>query len=276
MGVLDILHDKKDINNFLSQRTDLGDDLLALKRASEVWNTDEPVDVGESGTLYRILQFASWKSGLNKKFITHGTLTERIQRGAITQDPSIVNLSLEELGKLDNGTTQWVTAALLAGSNERLDNLEYHIAMTYEAVDHWREQTQQGKNWEPRYDKTIQTQAETFLQILKGEKPEFTAQQAEDYCFARAFGYITKDEGEKKWPKLHGHETDRLAEMEKVMIQAQTGEAIEAKDHRVIQAAVMWGLANHKDVKIAHLEAVNKTWPQFWEFIKTVKANVQS
>ena len=98
MGLLDIIHAYKDIKAFLDKQTDLSDDLLALKRASEIWDSDEPVDVGESGTLYRLLQFASWKLNLNKKFIKKGTLKDR----KITNVPSIINLNTNELLKLDN------------------------------------------------------------------------------------------------------------------------------------------------------------------------------
>ena len=34
---------------------------------------------------------------------------------------------------------------------------------------------------------------------------------------ARAFGFISKEEGEEKWPSLRGHESDRIEEMEKEM-----------------------------------------------------------
>ena len=59
MGLLDIINGYKDIETFLGQQKILSENLLALKRASELWRTNEPIDVGESGTLYRLLQFAS-------------------------------------------------------------------------------------------------------------------------------------------------------------------------------------------------------------------------
>lgn len=267
VGVLDMLHGYKDINNFLGKRTDLGGDIFALKNSADVWDTDQSVDVGEAGTLYRILQFASWKKSLNKKFITHATLTDRIKRGAITQDPSIINFSLSELLKLDKGTSQWVTAAILSGSTEKLENPEYHIAMTYEAVEHWHKQRSQGLIWESRYDKTLERQAETFLKILKGEKPEYVVIQPDEYLFARTFDYMTRQEGEAKWPRLAGHESSRFEEMDKVITQAENGEDIESRDHRVIQAIVMWGIVNKKDVNVIHKDTVNKTWPQFWDFM---------
>lgn len=268
MGILDMIHGYPDIKEFLDEQKDLGDDLLALKRALEVWNTDELIDVGESGTLYRILQFASWKLGLNKKFITRGTLTERIKRGAITQDPNIVNLSIGELLNLPEKTTQWATASVLLGNSERLPNAEHHLAMTFEAVDHWKEKRSKGTKWDMKYDATIQAQAEAFLQMLKGARPSFIPVQAEDYCFARAFGYISREEGEARWPKLQGHETPRLDEMERVMDLAENGDPIDSRDHRVVQAMAMWGIVNKKELIFTHPEAVNKTWPQFWDFTK--------
>jgi len=61
MGVLDLIHGYKDINNFLANQGNLSGDLLALKRVLKIWNSDKSVDVGESGTLYRFLKFISWK-----------------------------------------------------------------------------------------------------------------------------------------------------------------------------------------------------------------------
>jgi len=267
MGVLDILNGYKDINNFLSQQTSLAGDILALKNVAEVWETDKPVDVSECGTLYRMLQFASWKKGLNKIFITHATLTDRITRGAISQDPNIVNLSLQELLKLDKGTSQWATAAILCGNTEKLENPEYHIALTYEAREHWHNQRRKREVWEPRYDETIDRQAETFLKLLNGEKPEYIPVQPDEYLFARTFSYMSRAEGEKRWPRLAGHESSRFEEMDKVIAQVEMGETIASKDHRVIQAITMWGIVNKKQVKIAHKDAVNKSWPQFWDFL---------
>ena len=56
--------------------------------------------------------------------------------------------------------------------------------------------------------------------------------------------------------------------MEKVLEQAKNGMKIYSKDHRVVQAVAMWGKINNKKINFAYPEVVNKTWPQFWEFIK--------
>jgi hypothetical protein len=269
MGVLDLVHGYRDINDFLKKQKDLGDDLLALKRAAEVWNTDEPIDVGESGTLYRILQFISWQLDLNKKFITR-IPTERLKR--MPNDPNIVNLSLREIRALPDNTSQRVTAALLMGRDEPIpEDFDYKIRVTtVEAIKHWHERREQGKVWEPIIDETIKAQAEAFLQMLKGEKVSFTPQQSEDYCFARAFGFMTKEEGDRLWSNLKGNESPRTDEMEKVMAQAEAGQPIDSKDHRVIQAMAMWGAVHKKKLEFTNPEAVNKSWPLFWEFLNSV------
>ncbi len=264
MGILDVVNGHDDIVHFLDTQQNLGDDLLALKRAAEVWKTDQPIDIGESGTLYRLLKFASWKLGLNKKFILHGTLRDR----QITDDPSIVNLSQKELHLLDNGTSQWASAAALLGDRERLPDASFKLRLTYEAIDHWHTQRSAGKTWIPRYDETILGQAEAFVRMMKKGKVDFIPQQAEDFCFAYTFGLVSLAEAEQKWPSLRGHESDRILEMKEVLECAKAGTQITSKDHRVVQAIAMWGKVYAQHVEIAYPASVNKSWPQFWDFLK--------
>ena len=263
MGILDLVNGYDDINEFLAKQKNLGDDLLALQRAITAWKSDVPIDVGESGTLYRLLKFASWKLNANKKFITKGTLTER----NITDDKKITTLSQKELLMLDNRTSQWATAAALLGDEERIENPPFKLKITYDAIDHWQEKRREGKCWEPRYDETISRQASAFVDLLAGKKISFVPKQAEDFCFAYVFGFITAEEGEKKWPALRGHESDRITEIQEMMKYAKDGKEITSKDHRVVQAIAMWGKVNDKNIQILYPSAVNKTWPQFFDFI---------
>lgn len=267
IGVLDIIHGYNDIEIFLNIQKDLMGDLLALKNASEMWRKNAPINVGESATLYRLLQFASWKLNLNKIFIKEGTLKDR----EITNDPNIINLSLKELLKLDNQTTQWATASVIMGNEQRISNPPNKLQQTYEAVDHWNKQRKAGLVWEPQYDKTIQRQVESFLDFKNGLDTIYIPVCSDDYCFARIFGYITKEEGRKNWPSLEGHETNRIEEMEKVIKEATTGSLINSKDHRVIQAMAMWGNINNRKLDFKYPEAVNKSWPRFWEFLNSVE-----
>lgn len=263
VGVLDIIHEYSDIEEFLVREKNLSGDLQALYRAATQWDTEEEIDVGESGTLYRFLQFASWKLDLNKRFIKQGTLVAR----EICNDQAIVTWPLEKLLMLDHGTSQWASAAVLLGNEERTGNPPYKLRLTYEAKDHWKARRAEGKIWEPRFDQTIARQAETFQALIHGEKVEFMPKQAEDYCFARAFGYTTKEEGLSRWPNLQGHESNRIEEMEKELARAEKGEDVQSHDHRVVQAIAMFGALQKRKNTFVHADAVSKSWPQFWRFI---------
>jgi len=257
MGVLDLVNNYKDSINYLEKNPEeLNGDLKSLYQASLQWMSGEPITVGESGTLYRFLKFASWKLGLNKEFILHGTLKDR----KICNNPEIVNWPIKKLLTLDNGTSQWASASVLLGNEEKIQNSPFKLQVSYDAVEHWKFARARGECWKPRYDETILAQAKAYLEFLENGKMNFKPQQAEDYCFARAFNLITAEEGEAWWPSLRGHESDRIIEME----QALNQDEVTSKDHRVIQAVAM---LKGKNVKIKYPESVNKSWPQFWKFI---------
>lgn len=268
MAILDLVQGRTQIKSFLDSQENLGGDLLALKRVTKSWNTNDPLDVGESGTLYRFLLFTSWTLGLDKEFIISGTLKDR----HVTQDPSIVRLSQEELLKLDGRTSQWASAKALLGDRERITNPPHLLAMSYEAIAHWNARISKNLDWEPKLDRTIRRQAEAFMELVDaGGITDFKPAQAEDYCFARALELITKEEGEERWPALRNHESDRINSMEIELARAKTGETILSKDHRVVQAIAIWGVLNKKDVQFKHPKSVNKTWPEFWDLLKAPK-----
>lgn len=265
MGILDIVNGYDDIQKFLTTQENLGDDLLALKKASERWKFDKDIDVGESGTLYRLLKYVSWKQELHKNFILQGTLKRR----KINDAQVVVRLSQSELLKYDNGTSQWASAAVLLGDPERLYNPPFKLDLTYQAVEHWQMQREKGLSWQPCYDESILRQAETYLRLLRGKKPDFVPEQAEDFCFAYVFGYITAEEGEKRWPALRGHESDRIVEIQEILKAANKGKDITSRDHRVVQAIAMRGKVNNKEWNILYPQSVNKSWPQFWDFLNS-------
>jgi hypothetical protein len=269
MGVLDATSDRVDCINFLHglmrKKSDLvNDDLRALYHASVAWRYGDPIDVGESGTLYRFLRFASWKLGRNDEFVKHGTLAGR----KMSDDPAIVNLSLDDLLQLDNGTSQWASAAVLMGNTERPTKIPFKLQVTYDAVDHWNTKRSEGGRWQPRYDETILAQAVAYLDRSHKGRLQFTPQQAEDYCFARAFDLMTPQEGEQRWSSLRGHESDRITEMEKELTNMKEGRPIESKDHRVVQAMAMLYTLLGKKQRVLHPESVAKSWPQFWKFLE--------
>jgi hypothetical protein len=257
MGILDLVNGYDTCINFLRKEQCLNEDLGSLLCASEKWGLEKEITVGESGTLYRFLKYASWKLGADKKFILEGTLRNR----SICDDSSIINWPLEKLLTLDNGTSQWASASVLLGNDERIENPPYKLQVTFDAVQHWEQARKAGKTWVPRYDETIKTQASAYLNWLRTGRMNFEPQQAEDYCFARAFGLMTSEEGEAKWPSLRGHESDRIAEMEIALQQSE----VTSKDHRVVQAIAM---RRNSAYGFINPDCVRKSWPKFWEFLK--------
>jgi len=266
MGILDLLHRNNQIHKFLNSQ-ELNKDLKALKTALEQWNMQEEIHVGESGTLYRFLQFISWKENLNKKFIKTDTLKER----EITQNPAITNFPLKKLLELDNGTSQWASIAVLTGNKEKICNPPYKLDLTYKALEHWKSRREQGLSWVPRQDITIQNQILAFQELMKTGNLDFSPKHSEDYCFARAFNKISKEEGQKLWPSLASHESNRLEEMEKYLKEAEENKEIDSKDHRIVQAIAMLQKSKNKELKFTHPGVVSKSWPLFWTFLSKYK-----
>jgi len=268
MGILDLINSKKDISRFLAGEQNLGGDLKALKRVIDSWETDKPLDVGESGTIYRFVRFYTWKNKIDREIKISDTLIKRVTRGAICNNPEIVNWHPEELSKLDNQTSQWATMAYLLGDRRKILNPAFKLQVTYDAVEHWEQQREKGECWIAREDPTILNQALAFVNYLKTGKIKFSPEQAEDYCFARAFDVLTQEQGRQLYPSLEGHETPRFEEMEKSLIEAKSGRIISSEDHRVVQAIAMRyfpnGFGRSNFVKP---DCVNKTWPQFWDFL---------
>lgn len=269
MGVLDILNGYDDIIEFLESQDKLGDDLISLNEAAKTWDKSHEINVGESATLFRFLQLASWKLRLNKKFIKEGTLKNR----KISEDSRIINYSLKDLLELDNQTSQWASASVLLGNKERLENPTEKLRLTYEAVEHWNSQRNKNRPWILRYDETILKQAESFIEFLQSGKLNFIPKHSEDYCFARAFNLLTSKEAEKIWPSLKGHESNRIIEMEIQLKNFEEGKEIDSKDHRVIQSIAMLSMSINKPFSFLYPHSVNKSWPQFWKFIDSIKNN---
>lgn len=282
MGLLDIINGSNYTVRFLKERHDeLGDDLKALYRASVEWKRgDKKIHVGESATLYRFFQFLAWKQGINKKFIPEGTLVKRVKK--FCHDPDMVNWSLEKLLTVEGGTTQRASASILCGNTERIEYPPHKVRATIDAVKHWYSRKRQSQYWKEQHDLTLLAQAIAYKSILKGEAVTYAAQQAESYCFARAFDFMTKEQGEK-WPSLKTHESSRIEEMEKQLQNYYAGRKIDSKDHRVVQAIAMLYVAQNKDALMGYKpsniikkvrarfrnpDAVNKSWLQFWKFME--------
>ena len=281
MGVLDLLHNHKDIITFLDKQPNLNSDLQSLYNSINDWRTNKPIRVGESGTLYRFLQFASWKYNLNKKFIKEGTLATR----DMCNDPNIITYSLEKLLKLDNETSQWGSAMALSECDwsyiTKLEqkykikgkDIPFKLNDTRESIKHWTIKRAQGEVWQPRLDETILNQAKAYIELLQGKRPDFISKQAEDYCFAKVFKYKTEE-----FESLKGHESNRIKAMQDVLGVDYTKDKIYSDDHRVVQSMAMliqasnphWSTEQVKCI-FSNPDCVSKSWPLFWNFMNSIK-----
>lgn len=260
--LLDIINNTRCFIPLIENRKDVGDDLRVAIEISKEWQTKNEHNVGEAGALFRLLQFASWKLKLNKKFIKEKTLKDR----KICDNPKIINWPLTKLLKLDNNTPQWASASILMGSIEEIPD-DFFLNLSKEALTHYNKIRDEGSFCELRYDETILLQAESFIDLLRNGHTDFIPKQQDDYCFARAFNLITEKEGEKRWPELKGHESNRLEEMEKQIHNLDNGEEIDSRDHRVVQSIAMLALLKKKEAKFSFPNCVSKSWPQFWDFL---------
>jgi len=266
MGVLDIINGRRQIIDVLEAQPagSLGTDLEALLRAARLWGKGAVINIGESGTLYRFLLFANWTFDMGITFEVEGTLRTR----QLTTDKSVVSLSVDELLRLDANTSQWASASVLFADAKRpAGDLPYHLAMTFDAKKHWLKRVGCGADWSPRKDSTIARQARAYAGYLEIGQIDFKPMQAEDYCFARAFGLMSAGEGEVRWPSLRQHESDRIAEMERLL----AADIIDSHDHRVVQALAMLGV---EQLRFSDPTCVAKSWPQFWKYLDVVRAGI--
>ncbi len=263
LGFLDIINNASYFIPLIEDRKDIGDDLKVLIRISKEWQTKNEHNVGEAGALFRLLQFTSWKFNLGKMFIRERTLKER----GVCANPDIVNWHINELLKLDNNTPQWASAAILTGNKEEVPD-DFFLNLSKEALDHYNKVKSEKGLCELRYDETLLLQAEAFIDLLEKGHTDFRPRQQDDYCFARAFNLINRDEAERSWPELKGHESNRLEEMEKQMERLVKGKEIDSKDHRVVQSIALLALLKYEKARFSFPDCISKSWPQFWDFLK--------
>jgi hypothetical protein len=269
MGFLDMLHDMPDITYLVdATHIDVSNDVKALVVASAAWMADmQHIPVGESGTLYRFLRFASWKLNRTVELHKEKTLIDR----PMCNDPNIVKMSVEELLKLDDHTSQWASAAVLMGAKEIPDEMPCKLKVTFEARDHWYNRRLCGQCWDVRYDDTLADQAMSFINGITSGTVSYAPFDAEHYPFARAFDLITPGEGGRCWPSLAGHETNRIDHIEKALQEYKNDQLITSNDHRVVQALAMKASFYNVHKKFAFPECVAKSWPQFWKFLDLIE-----
>lgn len=259
---LDIIHRQDKFYSLLvnERMSSFNVDIQRAIIAFENQHSQNVINVGESATLYRFLKFINWKYNYNKQFVSEGTLTNR----TICNDSSIVNWSIDQLLTLDDGTSQWASIAYMCGNKKIPKKVPFKLQTTIDVcTDYYNNKIHLKR------DDTITYQLAHFTQ---NKISTFKPKQAEDYCFARAFNLITKEQGLKKWPQLVNHESNRIEEMEKQIDLLISKNKITSNDHRVIQALTLFTVKNNLKYKITNKKCVAKSWPAFWSFIKQYKA----
>ncbi|MBP7708590.1 hypothetical protein KA107_02800 [Candidatus Pacearchaeota archaeon] len=286
LGFLDLIRGFiEDISKFLDSQpqNELGTDLKSLREVARGWQHRYalPLDVGESGTIYRGVQFYRWLNNILHEPIKSKTLIERSEK-YITNNPLIVTWTPEQLRELDHKTSQWATMQYLfehpsrrrkskplADRGEKTEeDVDFKLRVTYDAVDHWEKQRAKGEVWVPRTDPTLWDQSVAFVEGLLTGKVNYVGQQPEDCCFELAFGLTSVEEARRRYPSVEGHETSRFDEMQKVIAEVDSGKPICSKDHRVVQAMIERQLVKGIPVKVADWSMTSKTWPEFEKFIR--------
>ena len=266
VGVLDLVHGKLDTVDFLEKQPRLGSDLMTLYTASVEWlNDKKEIHVKGSRTLLIFLKFANWKYGHGKIIVPDDDLLKR----GVCDNPDVINWSIEDLFTLEEGTSQWPSAFVLLGpSDRRMDSVDQRLfdkypkfRMSFETLYHWHERHQKGERWDPRVDETLSAQAMAFLEMYHNGSTSWRPKEAEDYCFARAFGLTTPEEGMSRWPQMVKHESSRVVTMEKALEAYGKGLPIDVNDHRVLYPIVMKARIEKRSHGITNLNPVEKSWP---------------
>ena len=280
MGILDMQKGRTRIIDYLKGLPELNGDRKALQNLVNGWHSNGPIDVLDSGTVYRQTRWGLWTIGSDREIVISGeTLPTRVPN--MTNNPEIIHLNLHDLLQLDGdpnytgdakypGTSQWATASSLFGNPERLDDAPFYLDITFDAKDDY--ELTDGL-WLPKKDPTQATQVEAFKTLYNGDDWEPSAKQRKDcdlYCFFRTFDYMTREEGEREWSHIKGHESNRLDEMEKQLENYKEGRIIDTKDHRVVHALALKMIIDNPEITFEEVKArftdfdsTNKKWTQF-------------
>lgn len=231
----------------------------------------------ESGTLFRLVWFYHTARGIDRKLIPTKTLVERVKK--MNLNPAMVGWPLEKLGTLDGGTSQYQTVAVLMGNNETLTRVPFYLRKTYDWKAEWEEDRPAGRMWKVPRDPTLIAQSEDYIHYLKTGRIRTVPKELGDcdlYCFLRTFGAVDRAWGEKNWPQLAKHESNRFETTEEMLKQIERGESVTSSDHRVVEAGakliqareLMAGRVSPSVDAIRsqflNSDCVAKKWPGFW------------
>lgn len=252
-----------------------GEDIAAAINVSRQLKTGGILDPGDSRTLLIMLRMLLWSTKTTRKVCLSPMQVAR----QVEDDPEIATWTLEKMLTLSNGTTQFASAAILL-QNRKPDEIEAlirllppekrpMIQLTKTIKTAWLKNHTQNNPFsleqlEP--EAVLQRQARHYYsEQMSGTKIPYHATHSEEAIYAVLHGDMLLEEAAARFPMLRSHETDRIAEIEKVLC----GDVVDSIDHRIVQAALLTNTVAHWTSRSE--KAVRKTWPDFFEFLQAVK-----
>lgn len=231
-------------------------DVINVCNSSEqILRGETEIYVGEGGAWARKLAYGNAKFGWGLTIVKDGTLVGRPDEFK----PEMVDASVDELRRLNKGSSQLASAAVLTGSTDAMpDDASYHLQMAYEARDFWADWPK-DQLIPLRRDRTLRRQTLSALGYMMTGEIDFIPIQVEDYPFARVFGVMTAaDAVARGWGNLEGHESSRLITTDEAIEMVEQGVSVPFADHRLLQPLrFKYGA----DARFDHVEAISKSWP---------------
>lgn len=242
---------------------ELGDDLRALLRTLKQYLAGEDLDVGESGTLLRFWRYFLWMRGEKQIIIIRGTLKPR----TVSNDPDLINWTVDELSEHPEKTSQWASIAILFGKRGTKRKPDPHISLSYRARNEWEQATERGDMWPARQDEIITECIESYVGYKQTGVMELRLNNSEKGCQGVAFGLISWREMKRRWPKSVNHESNRPKAMRRALRRKRLRKVfrwikIKSDDHRVVMAMALLGVPYEA---FSNPMCVSKTFPLFWE-----------
>ncbi len=257
----------------------LGDDIKAAVEVGHQLSdeTRPSINPGDSRTLrieaefLDMLQYSEDPKLRPRKFVL-----SPMQKRRYTPVPKdLPRWALEDMLFLEDGTTQWASAAILLQdrfdeARELIPDIRPNKRLMLEKSKSARARILGARALgkavlldERDYDMTFLRQDQAFYtSVVTGEAIRFEPLHSEDVYDAIFTGTITPKQAVKLFPQITRHEVNRYEEAIR-LLNGDRKRPLNTEDHRAAMAAIKY-LGYTKWTKTT-VKAINKTRPQFFE-----------
>lgn len=191
---------------------------------------------------------------------------------SIDRNNILLGSQLRRRKLIDENSSQLKSAKMLTGKKEQvladypnIHDMPYHVYMAYEA-----ETFRYDKTTIYREDRTLTKQFAYFINKLQDKDTKLEVNSAEDVPLAYMFGEIELSEIKSTYPQMVNHESNRIDELNAVTRTPGASQIMYTDDHRIVMACEMFGIVNDSQYKFMHPECVNKSFPNFFKYIKEI------